>query len=401
MAYFLIYLLISFFAIKFSNSTIDLHKFKNASVICLFIFIFIAGLRYELGVDYFAYRESFIESMTIWDLFSNPILFMNEFVSGSWEPGSKLLLILLRSITSDAQILFFIVSIICSILLFKSLKYFSEPRFFFFSLLIYFSFVYMFQEMHALRQALGACVLYYGLYQLALGNTKKAVFISILSVCFHYSMIIFLPLLFLLKKKIGVKVQLTLITISFFIFLLQIRWLAQILDVISGVYPELKVVMRVTNYVNADTFERPFYITFILYIVPYLFLLYMNYKKKLFDSSKDIIAQNMYLFYLLFTMIFWEFAFFSIRYGWICLWGMAICLPRLIDCFKYSSKVIPVGYIVCFCYIIIHTFLFPDITTRQFSPYENYIECKWFGVKGTGRERVEDFAAELGFVFVY
>lgn len=173
MAYFLIYLLISFFAIKFSNSTIDLHKFKNASVICLFIFIFIAGLRYELGVDYFAYRESFIESMTIWDLFSNPILFMNEFVSGSWEPGSKLLLILLRSITSDAQILFFIVSIICSILLFKSLKYFSEPRFFFFSLLIYFSFVYMFQEMHALRQALGACVLYYGLYQLALGNTKK------------------------------------------------------------------------------------------------------------------------------------------------------------------------------------------------------------------------------------
>lgn len=401
MAYFLIYLLISFFAIKFSNSTIDLHKFKNASVICLFIFIFIAGLRYELGVDYFAYRESFIESMTIWDLFSNPILFMNEFVSGSWEPGSKLLLILLRSITSDAQILFFIVSIICSILLFKSLKYFSEPRFFFFSLLIYFSFVYMFQEMHALRQALGACVLYYGLYQLALGNTKKAVFISILSVCFHYSMIIFLPLLFLLKKKIGVKVQLTLITISFFIFLLQIRWLAQILDVISGVYPELKVVMRVTNYVNADTFERPFYITFILYIVPYLFLLYMNYKKKLFDSSKDIIAQNMYLFYLLFTMIFWEFAFFSIRYGWICLWGMAICLPRLIDCFKYSSKVIPVAYIVCFCYIIIHTFLFPDITTRQFSPYENYIECKWFGVKGTGRERVEDFAAELGFVFVY
>lgn len=400
MTYFLIYLLISFFAITFLSSTIELHKFKKASTICLFIFIFIAGLRYELGVDYFSYRKSFIESMTISDFFSNPILFVNEFADGYWEPGSKLLFVLLRSITDNAQILFLVVSIICSVLLFKSLKYFSESRFFFFSLLIYFSFVYMFQEMHALRQALGACILYYGLYQLALGNTKKAISISILSVCFHYSMIIFLPLLFLLKKKISIKVQLVLLIVSFVVFLLHIRWLAYILDILSG-GPELSILVKVTSYANKDAFERPFFITFVLYIIPYLFLLYVDHKRKLFSLPKDIIAQNMYLFYLLFTMIFWEFTYFSIRYGWICLWGMAICLPRLIDCFKCSSRVIPVGYIVCFCYIIIRTFLFPDVITRQFSPYENYIECELIGVKSTGRERVEDYAAELGFVFVY
>lgn len=400
MIYFLIYLLISFFAIKFLNSRNDIRNFKSASTICLFIFIFIAGLRYELGIDYFAYRESFIESMTIWDFFSNPVWFMDEFTSGSWEPGSKLLLILLRSITSDAQILFFIVSIICSILLFKSLKYFTESKYFFFSLLIYFSFVYMFQEMHALRQALGACILYYGLYQLALGNTKKAVFISILSVCFHYSMIIFLPLLFFLKKKIGIKVQLALLIMSFCVFLLHFRWLAYVLDMITR-GSELSIVMRIANYTNKDAFERPFFITFILYMVPYLFLLWVNYKRKLFDSPREVIAQNMYLFYLLFTMIFWEFSYFSTRYGWVCLWGMAICLPKLIDCFRYSSRFFPVGYIVFFCYIIINTFLFPDATHRQFTPYENYIECKWLGVKSTGRERVEDFAAEVGFVFKY
>lgn len=399
MTYFLIYLLISFFAIFFLISAINPRKFKNATIICLFVFIFIAGLRYEIGIDYFAYRESFAESMTVLDLCLNPDLFVKEFAISSWEPGSKFLIIILHSITNDAQILFFVTSVICTVLLFKSLKYFSESKYFFFSLLIYFSFVYMFQEMHALRQAIGACILYYGLYQLALGNTKKAVAISILSVCFHYSMIVFVPLLFLLKKKICIKIQLASIVISFAIFLLHIRWLAQVIDMVSGIFPELSVIMRLSNYMSGDAFERPFFVTFVLYLIPYLFLLYMDYKKNIFDSSKDIIAQNMYLFYLLFTMIFWEFAFFSIRYGWICLWGMAICLPKLIDCFKRSNRVIPIGYIVCFCYIIINTFLFPSLTTKQFTPYENFIECKWLGVESTGRERAEDYAAEVGVIF--
>ena len=110
----------------------------------------------------------------------------------------------------------------------------------------------------------------------------------------------------------------------------------------------------------------------------------------------------MYFFYLIFTMLFWEYVFFSVRYGWICLFGMAICLPKLIETFSniYLRK-FSVAYIMLFCYIIIHSFLFPTPVNIQFSPYESYIEVEWFGKKGSGKERVKKFATDNNVPFRY
>ena len=73
---------------------------------------------------------------------------------------------------------------------------------------------------------------------------------------------------------------------------------------------------------------------------------------------------------------------------------MAICLPQIIQLFK--QRFIPILYILIFCFIPIKTFLLPDLTTGQFSPYENYISVKVLGKKATGRERAEKYAAEVG-----
>ena len=93
-------------------------------------------------------------------------------------------------------------------------------------------------------------------------------------------------------------------------------------------------------------------------------------------------------------MLFWEFSFFSIRYGWICLFGMAVILPRFIGIFK--NKFIPISYIIVFSFLPIRTFLFPDLTTAQFSPYENYISRVILQNKGTGRERAIRYLSENG-----
>lgn len=398
MTYFAAYSFLLFLSIRFLHVKSGNVKFLNSVIFSFLVFVLIAGLRYEIGVDYFSYVRAFEDSLSISDFFVNPKTSFAIFQNNSWEPLSKLFFIILRSVTNDPQIVFFIASIICSVFLFKSLRYFSTDNHFFLSLLIYFTFVYMFQEMHALRQSLAASFLYMGLYQLALQKNNKALLYCLLAVGFHYSLVLFIPLLFLLKRKISVKIQLILLCISLIIFLLGIPWLTGILEVFAGVFDGLNLALKIVHYLDADSFQRPFFITYILYLLPYLFLLYQDRKKKIFDSPAAIIAQNMYLLYLLFTMLFWEYAYFSVRYGWICLWGMAICLPKTLDYFKRTSRFVPLLYIYFFSYIIINTFLFPNSTTMQFTPYESYIECKWFGVKGTGRERAETYLAGVGLV---
>ena len=400
MLYFIVFILLSLFSIIFFYKT-GKKNYSFAYLICLMLFILIAGLRYEIGVDFFAYREHFEESITLKLLFDEPRIFIQEFKENNWEFLSKIFFIVLRSISDNSQLLFLVSSIICSLLLFKSIRYFAEPKYFFFSLLIYFCFIYLFQEMHTMRQALGASFLYCAFVQKCKKNNIKALLFTLVAVGFHYAMMVFVPIIFFIDKQIKVKWQIIILFISFFVFVLNIRWMFSILDLASLAIPELSIITRLSTYTNADTFERPFFVTFILYLIPYIFLLRYNAKYHILSNNKYIIAQNVYFLYLVFTMVFWEFAYFSIRYGWICLWGMAICLPKTIECFKRNCRLVPICYILIFCYIVVSTFLFPDYTTGQFSPYQSYIETKWLGEKGTGKERVEKYMHEQGLEFNY
>ena len=389
MFYFIIYLIILFCAFRVYKHPDSEHIFRNNRLICLWIFIFVAGLRYEIGVDYFSYVEHFNESLTLNEIF-NVSGFKYAFLN-SWEPFSNLYFILLRSLTDDSQIVFFVTSIICSILLFKSFDFFCEKKYYLFSILIYYSFVYLYQEMHALRQALGACVLYYGLVYYSEKKYFKSFFILIIAVCFHYSMALFVPIFFFVDKKISNRIILFCLCISFSLFLFRIGWMNTVMELIAGIIPEAGVAIKIVNYMNADSFERPFFATFVFYIIPFLILLYIDGKYHTFEERKYTIVKNMYFLYLIFTMVFWEYSYFSIRYGWICLWGMAIALPKLVENFERKSKVFAITYIIFFCFISIRSFLFPTVTTRQFVPYDDYISCEWFGVEGSGRERAEEY----------
>lgn len=389
MFYFIIYLIILFCAFRVYKHSDSEPIFKKNRLICLWIFILVAGLRYEIGVDFFSYVERFEESPYLSEIFAGNGL-EQAFLS-SWEPLSSLYFIILHSLTDNSQIVFFITSIICSILLFKSFDYFCERKNYLFSVLIYFSFVYLYQEMHALRQALGASVLYWGLIAYSEKKYVQTIGSLIIAICFHYSMALFIPIMFFLNKRYSTKAMLYLLFLAFFVFFLKIRWMNYVIEAIANFIPEAGVAIRLLNYLNADSFERPFFLSFVLYLFPFLLLLYFDYKYKLFKDRKYVIAKNMYFLYLILTMIFWEYSFFSIRYGWICLWGMAVCLPMLQCIFTKSSRVFVIGYIILFCFVTVKTFLFPTMTTKQFVPYDNYILCEWFGFEATGAERAEEY----------
>ena len=58
MVYFIIFLLLSLFSIRFLYKTTR-QNYSLAYIFCLLVFILIAGLRYEIGIDFFVYRKHF------------------------------------------------------------------------------------------------------------------------------------------------------------------------------------------------------------------------------------------------------------------------------------------------------------------------------------------------------
>lgn len=391
MFYFIIYLILSACSVRYVNIPRSNSRYRITLFFILLGFILISGLRYEIGVDYFNYVRHFNESETIYELLSTNSSFLTNIFLG-WEPGCILLFSFTKTFFKEPQSIFLISSLICSILLFKAMKYFNEDKYLFFSLLIYFCFVYMYQEMHALRQALGATIFYYGLTK---NNSVKSMLIyTALSGCFHYSLWLFIPIVFFIKKTMARKLEFIILSSAVLVFFLRIPWMNGAINILASVSHEFGIISRIVGYTDNDEFSRPFFFTFILYLLPYLFLMYSKYKSKIVFDQKTNIAWNLYFLYLVFTMLFWEFSFFSIRYGWICLFGMAVILPRFIGIFK--NKFIPISYIIVFSFLPIRTFLFPDLTTAQFSPYENYISRVILQNKGTGRERAIRYLSENG-----
>lgn len=371
--------------------------YKLLYVIAFLIFVYIAGMRYNLGVDYFAYAKAFYRGDTIYDIFKYDSFESFE-KKNHWELGFSIFSIILRTFTNNSQILFLVASIICTKLLFKSLKYFVSRKFFFFALLTYFCSTYMLMEMQALRQALAAGILYYAFF-LNFRSRKKAVLCVFIAYLFHNSAILFIPLLFIINKRISIHTQLLFLIVSLVIFVMRIQWVGSIITTLADYNSEFGLIEKAYNYVKEDALsaQRGVFATFFLYLLVYLTYLYCNRKHGYYDSSpKLVMGQNLLWLFLLITSFTWEISYFSTRLSWYCLFGLSICLPYMVTYFERKSRIIAVAYIFSFNLLLLRPFLFPGLTQLPFSPYEDYISCELFGVKSTGKQRCEKYVAGSG-----
>jgi len=120
--YFVIFLYLLITAFKYTNER-ENQGFSLNLKISFVIFVCLAGLRYEIGVDWFAYQNSFISADSLDKVFSYSSY--NDYAStNSFEPLYAIYQNIIRSVTDDVQLLFFISSIISTTCLFKSLSFF-------------------------------------------------------------------------------------------------------------------------------------------------------------------------------------------------------------------------------------------------------------------------------------
>ena len=397
----MLYLIVVLILLSFGTFFFTRPKSKNFKYCYSFafaIFVCVAGLRYNLGVDYFLYVRHYIEFPSILELSDQN--HAAEFLESSYEPGFKLLMLLLRSISHNSQLLFFVASIISTTLLFKALREFENRKVFFLSLCTYFCAIYLLQEMQALRQALAAGFVYCA-FAARLHSLKKAYLWLLVGCCMHNSALLFLVVIPFLTRRFQIRTQLVLLLIALLIFTLRISWLSFFISSIGSILPDVATVARLMNYVNVEHLNsaRGVFITFILYIFVYLVSLFYYRRNGYYSSSKKlVIGQNLLWLYLLVTCFTWEISFISIRYGWYFLFGLVICLPQMIFFFKRGSRKFAFFYVCLFNLVLLRPFVFPNIVTLPFSPYEDYISCVWFGSKSTGRERADQYLSEMGVV---
>ena len=189
---------------------------------------------------------------------------------------------------SSAQWIFVITSFIINWFIYKSIDDQSENCQI--SYWIYMCGMFYFFSMNGVRQALTISLFYYSLRYVREKNIKKYMFLNGLGCLFHTSAVIFLPLYFVLGKKIKFKFKMML---SLAVFLGG----NILVPLISTFLLRTKYSMYLTN--SAYSAQESFSFSMILNIV--LFLLYeWSMKKK--EDDKSIIYSNIHFVGIIVTL---------------------------------------------------------------------------------------------------
>ena len=151
---FLIIVLLSFLEI------LNLKKYisKSFPIIILVLLLFIAGLRYETGVDWRVYSSMFDSTVPI-DEITNSL--GKDLIFSSPDYGYCLLISIVKYFGGSIQTVFFIVSFITYLFLYKAISFFSVEKST--SLLIYFSLLFFVLDMSGLRQSLALSIFFYSI----------------------------------------------------------------------------------------------------------------------------------------------------------------------------------------------------------------------------------------------
>ncbi|MEB3004917.1 EpsG family protein [Capnocytophaga sp. G2] len=293
----------------------------------IFALLYIAGLRnIEIGIDTFHYGEIFEDPNDIEIGFQWFAEFI-KYIGGNFH---------------FFLFLFFFISLFLKLYAFKKVSLYPLL-----SICIYSSFWFLVYEMNGIRQgiALGFIALCY--YYLTI-NKKKKFYLSLVgAILFHYSALIFLPLIFVIKKKCTKILFWAIFSIVFlFAYLGVTTFLLGGLGAIMGV--DLRLIERILSYQQNEAFNANILYSFSTFVRLLLFFttyFFIN-KVKLPDQTKNIFLWCALLnisTYLLFSEVEIIATRLSLYYRFYECFFLA-CLP---NAFKGKGIKILIGFLLC------------------------------------------------------
>lgn len=305
--YYYILVLLPFicFLIKNINIKQKYLYYLGFSYIFFFLIIFVSSLRYDVGTDYFSYKEIFELGLTT-------------------EPLFAALIKLIKKCHGEYPVFVFIVfmlSLNIKLFIFSKLSY---NKGYFLSLMIFCSFYYIAYEMNAVRQGLALSLTMLASFY-AIKKEKIKYFITTMcAILTHYTAIIFLPFYYIINQRISKKTALILCTISFILALN--NSFSTLINLATLLIGEHDITTKIIAYSTSENFENNILLSFStirrLFFFTLILFTYERIEAK--TEIKQIIFWGAFISTILY-LLFAQVGYFSTRLSvyyriYECLW---------------------------------------------------------------------------------
>ncbi|MFK3662191.1 EpsG family protein [Scandinavium sp. NPDC088450] len=368
------YILLSFFLLCTAS---NLSSNKNTAAltldnylyfITLTILVCFAGLRFDTGWDYkgYHYYYDLIPSLDV--LFGN----WDVYKSIYFEPGFKMLMSFSKMIGLDFYYFQFLVSLVCIVLIHKSIREEKSKLLFLF---VYFTTCYLFLNMSVIRQGIAVAFLYLALTNIWSENKARCIIYILVGSLFHFSLIVLLPVILIANKKsISNKILYITVLGAIFIYLLEIHWLKNVFTIISPILPH-DIGYKITTYLDSDRFGRSREIGFgLLEKIVTFVAIYRVYQSE--RSTKNRILLRIFIFYMIVYFAFYEI---TVLYDRLRLYFVAVNVFVYLCIFNHYrgyNKIIAYLVIVFYSIFSFMNIFRSESNTSVFMPYYSILESE-------------------------
>ena len=359
--YFLTIGFLGFFPIlKTKNLELQHNLFSTTTFFILLLSVFFLGFRNFISTDVYGYYRFFLRIPTFSE---NGIDFLMNKRNG-WEFGFCFYTMLCKSIINDFYVYQFFLVVIDYFLLYKSFKYHLTGR----EVLIAFAVFFVFQGFGIERNLFRNCkAMYIFLLALKYIDEKqffKYLFAIILAFLFHSSAILYLPLYFILNKKLKPKYIIVIFILGHVFFWLGISWTQIIL------FPIEKMgIGRISQYVALYGKSYDAYGISIGYLERLLSSLVMIYfYEPLSENRKNVKLLNLFFIFQFIYLYFSDIAIIPQRVALLFIPAYWYLYPQVYSYLKKDFKLLFIG--LFFFYALIR--IYKESCSPLFL-YQNYL----------------------------
>jgi len=356
------------------------------------IFILVAGLRYETGVDWRGYQDYYnqIPSMDMAIIRNN-----TQDIFVTLDVGYALLNSFLKMLGGGLQTIFFIISFAISTLLLINVK--SYSKYVLIGFILYYSYFFFVFDMSGIRQGLALQIFIFSLRYIGERKFGKYVAMIALASSIHWSALLLVPLYFILNFKASKIFSLIFIIIGTIIFSFQIKMISGPLNWIAEhiqYFPLLqdKIVAHTSNEVLSNPRQWDLYSIYNYVRCLIIIILCNKYDIKLAKNIKYYnIFYNLLLLQFFSLFYLYEFTVISERIRFYFLFSEIILVPNLIFCFRYLfEREITFIIFSAIAFLNSYPYLLGFKSTVSYTPYQNYLIYQLFDIHSDGDARLDE-----------
>lgn len=390
MTYLIIFILLMFFAF-FELFNVNSRYKKIRYWIGYMIVMLLAGLRYETGGDWTSYTEIFNSMEPI-----DQILAGNGYYY-SWsgmEIGYKLLNSVVKFVVDNVQLLFFVVALIISTILFRTIPVYSPlPQL---SVLVYFGVLFFALDMIVIRQGMAVAIIFYA-YRYIIERKFWYLFgFAVLASLFHLSALIIIPLYFILNRTYSNTLLVSFFLVFNLILILQIRWMSPMLQAGLSLIINPTLAVKLSNYLTNEVYAVGRGLTFGFLVNIITFIVLILNRKRLSQYKYFNLFFNIFIAYLFVYSCMSELVEIGNRLKYYFMISFVVLLPMLVDIYRiFTNKLILYFGVCAFAFMYARGQLLELPIGAAFNPYQNYIIYSITNKPSTGLERLEKSDSEF------